>query len=378
MDNVESCEATPGAVSGSLGAEFDPDARDLDTLLGEVRGLQMKLEARDEEIRVLRDDVESLKRDRERATNQMASLERSCRMLAMQVLRLTGPDLATGAAANGRAAHDQRALFNSAAPVGARTGAACGGVVLGGSRPLAAGGRAVATAPQYSPVSVVHWETYEPFRNSVQATAGRFAATYAEEMSPAEPPPGGRRLLVLNLLGAGAIQWIRDQARLNPRRTSAFTYAFDCGRGLVLGTLDYMPLSTDVRADVERYLDTQTARRILIVGGDFDVVSQMQETLNAHGCTTSTALNSKQALDLISTIKPDLVMLDMRLPRESSVRLVHHLRNYTTGMRNLPIVLFWRERGDLADFHEQTLQAIRDGVLTPEDLSRLLAPLLAG
>jgi CheY-like chemotaxis protein len=210
-------------------------------------------------------------------------------------------------------------------------------------------------------------------RTAVQAAATRWSATYAEDATPSEPPANSRRVLVLNLLGPGAIQWIRDQSRLHPRRASAFTYAFDCGRGVILGTLDYLPVSMDIRADVEHYMEHQTARRILIVGGDFDVVSHLQESLGRHNCTTATALNSKQALDLVPTIRPELVMLDMRLPRESSVRLAHHLRNNVPGLRNLPVTFFWRERADLVDFNDQTQNAIREPVLTPDEVGRALS-----
>ena len=370
--SLENTQMTNQPISTQL--EMVPN---VEALVGEVRELYGELEAREQEIRTLRADVESLKKDREQATNQMASLERSCRMLAMQVLRLGGPNAAVVPVGNGKAAGDQKALFAATAPAGVRPSASCGAVAAGPGRAAVQAGKAVATAPQFSPVSVVHWETYEPLRSTVQAAAARWSAVYSSETKPAEPVANTRRVLVLNLLGAGAIQWIGDQARLNPRRTSAYTYVFDCGRGLLLGTMDYMPLSMDVRADVERYVENQTARRILIVGGDFDVVSHMQEALAGRGCTTSTALNSKQALDLVPTIKPDLVMLDMRLPRESSVRLAYHLRNYMTGFRHLPITFFWRERGDLADFHEQSLTAIRDAVLSPDDLARGLATVLS-
>ena len=55
------------------------------------------------------------------------------------------------------------------------------------------------------------------------------------------------------------------------------------------------------------------ANKILIVDDDPDVVEAMKLTLEANGYEVSEASNGKEGLEKVKEIKPDLLILDVRL-----------------------------------------------------------------
>ncbi len=67
-------------------------------------------------------------------------------------------------------------------------------------------------------------------------------------------------------------------------------------------------------------------KKILMVDDDADVLAALQVALAETGATLKTASDGNRALDMISSEEPDLVILDMMLPRRSGFLVLEQMR----------------------------------------------------
>lgn len=83
---------------------------------------------------------------------------------------------------------------------------------------------------------------------------------------------------------------------------------------------------------------------ILIVEDDQSVRNLISITLKVHGYSFSTASCGKEALMLSTSLKPDLVLLDLGLPDMDGVEIIRSIRSWS----KLPIIVI-SARGDDKD-----------------------------
>ncbi|NLF32758.1 MAG: response regulator [Planctomycetes bacterium] len=68
-------------------------------------------------------------------------------------------------------------------------------------------------------------------------------------------------------------------------------------------------------------------RKILLVDDDADILTAMRAALADTGAEVSTAGDGDSAVRKIAAEKPDLVVLDMMLPKRSGFLVIEHLRD---------------------------------------------------
>ena len=68
-------------------------------------------------------------------------------------------------------------------------------------------------------------------------------------------------------------------------------------------------------------------KKILLVDDDADILTAMQAVLADTGATVETASDGDTAVDRITTGMPDLVILDMMLPRRSGFLVIERLQS---------------------------------------------------
>ena len=79
-------------------------------------------------------------------------------------------------------------------------------------------------------------------------------------------------------------------------------------------------------------------KKILIIEDD-SFLSEMYSTkLIREGFETEIAINGKQGLDKIKSIKPDLVLLDIVLPKMDGFEILESVKK-DSKLKNIPIVL---------------------------------------
>jgi CheY-like chemotaxis protein len=110
------------------------------------------------------------------------------------------------------------------------------------------------------------------------------------------------------------------------------------------------------------------SRRILLVDDDPDILAGMEIAFRAEGAETILATDGEAALAAIRGGAPDLVVLDMMLPRASGLLVLERLRQ-TPGAP--PIVMITANRGRR---HQQFAESlgVEAYLVKPVPLQRLI------
>lgn len=79
------------------------------------------------------------------------------------------------------------------------------------------------------------------------------------------------------------------------------------------------------------------ARTVLIVEDDPEIQNLVAMLLESEGCTAETADNGREALDVLSRKRPDLILLDMRMPVMDGWEFAAQLR--ARHISGIPIIV---------------------------------------
>lgn len=80
------------------------------------------------------------------------------------------------------------------------------------------------------------------------------------------------------------------------------------------------------------------SQKILIVDDEPDVIIFVSAVLEEHGYTAIGAKDGVEALEILRKENPDLVLLDLMLPRKSGITMFHELRQ-EQSTSGIPVVL---------------------------------------
>jgi len=80
------------------------------------------------------------------------------------------------------------------------------------------------------------------------------------------------------------------------------------------------------------------AKKILIIDDEVDVSRMIAIRLKAKGYEVSSASTGKAGIDLADELKPDLLLLDYRLPDMLSSKIAGEIRG-KDGLQRIPIIL---------------------------------------
>jgi len=69
-----------------------------------------------------------------------------------------------------------------------------------------------------------------------------------------------------------------------------------------------------------------TGKKILLVDDDPDIIAALQAVFGESGAQIRTATDGNRASDLAASEQPDLIILDMMLPRRSGFLILERLR----------------------------------------------------
>jgi DNA-binding response OmpR family regulator len=86
-------------------------------------------------------------------------------------------------------------------------------------------------------------------------------------------------------------------------------------------------------------------RRILVVDDDPDIVELLVLNLEAGGYTVETANDGQQALDVAKQMLPDLIVLDVMMPRKDGLEALAELKMHPTTT-DIPVVMLTAKATD--------------------------------
>ncbi|AKV02195.1 Two-component response regulator [Labilithrix luteola] len=78
---------------------------------------------------------------------------------------------------------------------------------------------------------------------------------------------------------------------------------------------------------------------LLIVDDDVDTADLLSELLHFDGYDTRVANDGSEALSLLDARKPDLVVLDVEMPKVSGPEMAHQMFMRNHGLESVPIIL---------------------------------------
>ena len=81
------------------------------------------------------------------------------------------------------------------------------------------------------------------------------------------------------------------------------------------------------------------SKRILVVDDEEDMLFAVRLQLEQSGYTILTAKDGKAGLDLARTEKPDLIILDLMLPKLDGYKVCRMLK-FDQKYKNIPVILF--------------------------------------
>jgi CheY-like chemotaxis protein len=108
----------------------------------------------------------------------------------------------------------------------------------------------------------------------------------------------------------------------------------------VLGAADYIvkPLSRDrLRHLIDRFC-LSGQKHLLVVEDDPDMRNLLRQTLEKEGCYVVETEDGAAALESLKTHKPDLILLDLQMPRMDGLTFAHEIRTHE-DWRTIPIVV---------------------------------------
>ena len=98
---------------------------------------------------------------------------------------------------------------------------------------------------------------------------------------------------------------------------------------------------TELTAFIHRVLDERekgTRNRILVVDDEADIVGWLKHSLSHSGYRVAEAYDGIQALEAVAADKPDLILLDMKMPRMDGRTALRRLRAEEES-RDIPVIV---------------------------------------
>lgn len=78
--------------------------------------------------------------------------------------------------------------------------------------------------------------------------------------------------------------------------------------------------------------------RLLIVDDDKDFVQLLEFDLKKHGYDILTAFNGEEGLEKAKEVNPDLIILDIKMPKIDGYTFVRRLKK-EEGTKNIPVII---------------------------------------
>src|SRR5437763_625219 len=110
------------------------------------------------------------------------------------------------------------------------------------------------------------------------------------------------------------------------------------------------------------------AKTILIVDDDYEMIEGMRTLLERQGYTVIQAHDGHQGKQMIYNHKPDLVILDMMMPRMGGYPVLEHFRGKT---ETPPIIMITANEGSRHKAYAEYLGVV-DYIRKPFAMERLL------
>ncbi|MEE2642838.1 MAG: response regulator transcription factor [Planctomycetota bacterium] len=112
-----------------------------------------------------------------------------------------------------------------------------------------------------------------------------------------------------------------------------------------------------------------TKKRILIVDDDPEIIESVRYALQSAGYEVSIARDGNQGLAMAETQTPDLLILDMMMPKRSGFLVLEKIRRGESV--NIPIIMITANEGSRHKAYAEML-GVNDYIRKPFSMDRLI------
>ncbi len=128
------------------------------------------------------------------------------------------------------------------------------------------------------------------------------------------------------------------------------------------------------------------AKKVLNVEDDADTRTFVSTVLEENGYIPIMATDGEEGMEKIKKERPDLIILDILMPRESGIKMYHELK-LDPSLKDIPVVMlsgvskrtFLRSQAALTEFGDETVpepQAYLEKPVEPDDLAEIVKKIL--
>ena len=120
-------------------------------------------------------------------------------------------------------------------------------------------------------------------------------------------------------------------------------------------------------------------KKVLIVDDDLDVRKLVSKLVERGGYQAIAATNGIEGMSIIKEDKPDLIILDILMPKQSGIRMYRELKT-NKALKDIPVIVlsaiapksFFRSQEILDEFAGQSIPEPEAYIEKPEEPEELL------
>ena len=112
------------------------------------------------------------------------------------------------------------------------------------------------------------------------------------------------------------------------------------------------------------------SKKILMVEDELDIREAVRASLKSRGYRVVLAADGEEGLRKVKSEKPDLVLLDITMPKVDGWQMLRAIRN-DEATRDLPVVMLTANR-TTASLIESQSQKANDYLMKPFDIEQLM------
>ena len=128
-------------------------------------------------------------------------------------------------------------------------------------------------------------------------------------------------------------------------------------------------------------------KRVLVVDDDPDIVAFVVTVLEENGFTSIIAKNGEMGMAKTIEENPDLILLDILMPKQSGIKMYRELRS-NESLKKIPVIIlsgiakrtFLRSQEALTAFGNETVpepEAYMEKPVEPEELAEMIKKFIA-
>jgi PAS domain S-box-containing protein len=214
---------------------------------------------------------------------------------------------------------------------------------------------------------------------TIATHSGRNALTLARELHP--------DLITLDLMMPDMNGWelltrLKEDPKLCDIPVVIVSIVAHESRASLLGALDILQKPVDRTALFHVLRRNIGARRprVLVVEDEADARALMAESLADRAAEVRTARNGREALELLHTFEPDLVITDLLMPEMDGMTFIELFRS-SPRFQHVPVVVVTArdlQPAELDRLQRHTAAVLQKGNALDTDLRRVLGSILTG